>query len=946
MNEKKLYLLDAFALIYRGYFALNANSKFTPINSKGFDTSAILGFTNTLMEVLQKQKPTHIAVVFDTAAPTQRHEEFTDYKANREEMPDVIRDSIPWIKEIVKAFKIPVIESDGFEADDVIGTLAKKAEQKGFKTFMMTPDKDFGQLVSENIFIYKPGRFGNEAEVLGIKEVCEKFEVENPSQVIDILGLWGDAVDNIPGIPGVGEKTAKQLIKQFGSVENMLQNTTELKGKLKEKVESHREQAILSKKLATIITDAPVELKEEELILEEPDKEKILELFSELEFRTLAKRILGKEIGSATMTPVAVTASKSSGQADLFQSGNENNLSQSIQDENDNEVMIQDFKTIENTGHSYYVLKTENEIRELTEKIKSKKEFCFDTETTGLDPIMAEIVGMSFSFQKHEAFYIPFSENKEGVLQTLSWVKDIFEDESILKIGQNIKYDLAILKNYGIEIKGKLFDTMLAHYILEPDKKHGMDYLSETFLNYRPVSIETLIGKKNAAQGNMRDVPLEQIKDYAAEDADVTYQLKEIFAPDIEEQNFSKLFYEIETPLIHVLADMEREGVCIDKKMLNEYSVKLESEAGELEKAIYELSGTKFNIDSPKQLGQILFEVLKIDEKAKKTKTGQYATGEDILQKLSDKHPIIEKILEYREVKKLKSTYVDALPEMINPKTGRVHTNYMQAVAATGRLSSNNPNLQNIPIRTNRGKYIRKAFIPSDENHVLLSADYSQVELRIIAALAKDENMIHAFKNKLDIHTATAAKVFNVALEDVTKDMRSRAKAVNFGIIYGQTAFGLSQTLGIPQKEAKEIIDSYFAQYPSIREYITGSIQKAHQTGEVKTILGRKRSLPDIHSGNATVRGFAERNAINAPIQGSAADIIKIAMIQIHRALKVEKLNTKMILQVHDELVFDVPKNEVERVKTMVKNKMENALLLEVPLEVEMNTGTNWLEAH
>lgn len=942
MNEKKLYLLDAFALIYRGYFALNANSKFTPVNSKGFDTSAILGFTNTLMEVLQKQKPTHIAVVFDTAAPTQRHEEFSDYKANREEMPDVIRDSIPWIKEIIKAFKIPVIESDGFEADDVIGTLAKKAEQKGFKTFMMTPDKDFGQLVSENIFIYKPGRFGNEAEVLGIKEVCEKFEVENPSQVIDILGLWGDAVDNIPGIPGVGEKTAKQLIKQFGSVENILQNTSELKGKLKEKVESHREQALLSKKLATIIIDAPVELKEDELILEEPDKEKILELFSELEFRTLAKRILGKEIGSANMTPVAVTAAKSTGQADLFQS--ESDPSVQLQDES--ETMVQDFQTIENTNHTYVVLQTENEIRELTEKIKNKKEFCFDTETTGLDSITAEIVGMSLCIQKHEAYYIPFSENKQEILKTLSWVKDIFEDPSILKIGQNIKYDLAILKNYGIEIKGKLFDTMLAHYILEPDKKHGMDYLSETFLNYRPVSIETLIGKKNAAQGNMRDVPLEQIKEYAAEDADVTFQLKEIFAPDIENQNFSKLFFEIETPLIPVLADMEREGVCIDKKMLNEYSVKLEGEAKELENAIYELSGTKFNIDSPKQMGQILFDVLKIDEKAKKTKTGQYATGEGVLQKLADKHPIIEKILEYREVRKLKSTYVDALPEMINEKTGRVHTSYMQAVAATGRLSSNNPNLQNIPIRTERGKYIRKAFIPSDENHVLLSADYSQVELRIIAALAKDENMIHAFKNKLDIHTATAAKVFNVSPEEVTKDMRSRAKAVNFGIIYGQTAFGLSQTLGIPQKEAKEIIDSYFAQYPAIREYITGSIQKAHQTGEVKTILGRRRLLPDIHSGNATVRGFAERNAINAPIQGSAADIIKIAMIQIHQTLKEEKLNTKMILQVHDELVFDVPKNEVERIKELVKIKMENAVELEVPLEVEMNTGTNWLEAH
>lgn len=936
---KKLFLLDAFALIYRGYFALNANGKFNPINSKGMDTSAILGFTNTLMEVLQKQKPTHIAVVFDTAAPTQRHEDFTDYKANREEMPDAIRIAIPYIKDIIKAFRIPVIESDGFEADDVIGTLAKKAEKNGFVTYMMTPDKDFGQLVSENIFIYKPGRFGNEAEVMGVKEVCEKFEVENPLQVIDILGLWGDAVDNIPGIPGVGEKTAKQMIKQFGSIENMLQNTSELKGKMKEKVESHVDQALMSKKLATIIIDAPVEFKEDELILEEPDKDKVLELFSELEFRTLAKRVLGKEIGSAAMTPAAAASINKSGQVNIFGQGEPETSAQE-------EIVFEDFKTIETTPHHYILLQEENEIFSLIHKIKEKKEFCFDTETTGLDSLTAEIVGLSLSIQSHEAYYLPFSENKEEVIRKLSPFKEIFEDDSIMKIGQNIKYDYSILKNYGIELKGKLFDTMLAHYLIEPDKKHGMDFLSESYLNYRPVSIEDLIGKKGAAQGNMREVPLEQIKDYAAEDADVTYQLKDIFAPQIEQENFSSLFFEIETPLIPVLSEMERQGVKIDKEMLNEYSSKLENEAKELEKEIFKLATTEFNIDSPKQMGQVLFEVLKIDEKAKKTKTGQYATGEDVLSKLADKHEIIPKILEYREVKKLKSTYVDALPEMINPSTGKVHTNYMQAVAATGRLSSNNPNLQNIPIRSERGKYIRKAFIPSDENHVLLSADYSQVELRIIAALAKDENMIQAFRDKLDIHTATAAKVFNVAITEVTKDMRSRAKAVNFGIIYGQTAFGLSQTLAIPQKEAKEIIDSYFAQYPAIREYITGNIQKAHQDGFVKTIMGRRRQLPDIHSGNATVRGFAERNAINAPIQGSAADIIKMAMIDIHHALRKDGFQSKMILQVHDELVFDVPKNEVERLKLLVKEKMEKAIELAVPLEVEMNTGMNWLEAH
>jgi DNA polymerase-1 len=936
---KKLFLLDAFALIYRGYFALNANGKFNPINSKGVDTSAILGFTNTLMEVLQKQKPTHIAVVFDMAGPTQRHEDFTEYKANREEMPDAIKISIPYIKDIIKAFKIPVLESEGYEADDVIGTLAKKAEQQGFVTYMMTPDKDFGQLVSENIFIYKPGRFGNEAEVLGVKEVCEKFEVENPSQVIDILGLWGDAVDNIPGIPGVGEKTAKQLIKQFGSMENMLQNTSELKGKLKEKVEANVEQALMSKKLATILLDAPVDFKEEDLILEEPDKDKVLEIFSELEFRTLAKRVLGKEIGSTAMTPAAVAAVNKNGQSDLFGQAEEETPAQE-------EMKFEDFKTIETVAHNYIVLNDEIEIRSLAEKIKTKKEFCFDTETTGLDSLIAEIVGMSISIKSHEAFYIPFSENKEEVIKKLSWVKDIFEDDSIMKIGQNIKYDYSILKNYGIELKGKLFDTMLAHYLIEPDKKHGMDFLAESFLNYRPVSIEDLIGKKGAAQGNMREVPLEQIKEYAAEDADVTYQLKEIFAPEIEKENFTSLFFEIETPLITVLSEMERQGVKIDKQMLNDYSAKLDGEAKELEKDIFRLATTEFNIDSPKQMGQILFEILKIDDKAKKTKTGQYATGEEILSKLVDKHEIIPKILEYREVKKLKSTYVDALPEMINPATGKVHTNYMQAIAATGRLSSNNPNLQNIPIRSERGKYIRKAFIPSDENHVLLSADYSQVELRIIAALANDENMIQAFQNKIDIHTATAAKVFNVEIAEVTKDMRSRAKAVNFGIIYGQTAFGLSQTLSIPQKEAKEIIDSYFAQYPAIKEYISGNIQKAHKDGFVKTIMGRRRQLPDIHSGNATVRGFAERNAINAPIQGSAADIIKMAMINIHKSLCEQNFKSKMILQVHDELVFDVPINEVESLKSLVKDKMENAIKLTVPLEVEMNTGANWLEAH
>lgn len=937
MNEKKLFLLDAFALIYRGYFALNASKNFNPVNSKGLDTSAILGFTNTLVEVLTKQKPTHIAVVFDTAAPTQRHVDFTEYKANRDEMPDAIRDALPYIKDIIRAFRIPVIESDGFEADDVIGTLAKKAEQKGFQTYMMTPDKDFGQLVSENIFMYKPGRFGNESEVLGVKEVCEKFEIENPLQVIDILGLMGDAVDNIPGIPGVGEKTAKTLIKQYGSIENMLAHTSELKGKLKEKVEANHDKAIMSKKLATIIVDAPVELSEDELVLEELDKEKVLSLFSELEFRTLAKRLLGQEINSASQ--------KTSGQQDMFTSATPSDQNNSTSKEKE-EVIVEEFKTIETVKHNYILINSPEEIKTLVEKIKTKKEFCFDTETTGLDPLTAELVGMSFSLEKHEAFYLPFSENKNEVEEKLNLLKDIFEDESIMKIGQNIKYDYAILKNHGLETNGKFWDTMLAHYILDPDKKHGMDFLSETYLNYRPVSITELIGKKGKNQGTMRDVAIEEIKEYAGEDADITLQLKEIFEKEIRKEKFEELFFNLETPLIKVLANMEMTGVKIDKAMLDEYSSKLEGEANQLEKDIFELSGTKFNIDSPKQLGQILFEVLKIDEKAKKTKTGQYATGEEILSKLVDKHPIINKIQEYREVKKLKSTYVDALPEMINSKTGRVHTNYMQAVAATGRLSSNNPNLQNIPIRTERGRYIRKAFIPTDENHVLLSADYSQVELRIIAALAKDENMIAAFKDGLDIHSATAAKVFGVKLEEVDREMRGKAKAVNFGIIYGQTAFGLSMTLSIPQKEAKEIIESYFAQYPAIKSYIENNIEKARKEGFVKTIMGRRRNLVDIHSSNATVRGFAERNAINAPIQGSAADIIKIAMINIHNELLISNLKAKMILQVHDELVFDVPKNEVEALKTLIKDKMENAVSLEVPLLVEMNSGNNWLEAH
>lgn len=928
-SNKKLFLLDAFALIYRGYFALAANSKFNPINSKGIDTSAVLGFTNTLVEVLTKQKPSHIAVVFDTAAPTLRHEEFTEYKAGRDEVPDAIIVGLPYIKEIIKAFRIPVIESDGFEADDIIGTLAKKAEAAGFETYMMTPDKDFGQLVSDKIFIYKPGRFGNEAEVMGIPEVCEKFGVDRPEQVIDILGLMGDKVDNIPGIPGVGPKTASNWIKEYGSLENVLANVENIKGKIKEKVEQNIEQAILSKRLATIIIDVPVEFNETDLQLEEPDKEKVQALFSELEFRTLARRVLGTEI---------YTAQKGE-QTDLFAEGQ----NKTPEAETEEELL---YKTIKDIEHHYQIADTVEKRKELIHQLTNVSELCFDTETADLDTLNASLVGLSFSVTPHQGWYVPLPENRSETESILEEFRPVFENENIMKIGQNIKFDYSVLYSYGIVVKGQLFDTMLAHYLVEADKKHGMDYLAETYLHYKPVSIEELIGKKGKNQGSMRDVEIDTIAEYAVEDADITLQLKHKLAPELIKNNSQKLFDEVENPLIPVLAHMEMEGIRLDVPFLTAYSKELENDLLELEKEIYSLATTTFNIDSPKQLGQILFELLRIDEKAKKTKTGQYATGEEILIKLVDKHPIVSKILEYRELRKLKSTYVDSLPEMVHPKTGRVHTSFMQAVAATGRLSSNNPNLQNIPIRTKRGREIRKAFIPRDEQHVLLSADYSQVELRVIAALSGDVNMIEAFKNNLDIHIATAARVFGVSHEEVTKEMRSSAKAVNFGIIYGQSAFGLSQNLNIPLKEAKEIIDNYFAQYPGIRSYMDKNIELAREKGYVETILGRKRSLPDIHSGNATVRGFAERNAINSPIQGSAADIIKLAMIKIHKEFKLKQFRSKMVLQVHDELVFDAHKDELEQIIPLIREKMENAIKLEVPLLVELDQGDNWLDAH
>lgn len=941
-NTKKLFLLDAFALIYRAYFAFGNNQRY---NSKGLNTSTMLGFTNTLIEILEKQKPSHIAVVFDAPVATNRSLEFANYKANRQEMPEDIRKALPYVKQIIEAFKIPILLKDGFEADDVIGTMAKQAEKDGYTTYMMTPDKDFGQLVSENIFIYKPAAFGKPAEVMGVKEVCEKFEVENPLQVIDILGLWGDAVDNIPGIPGIGEKTAKLLIKQYGSVENLIAHAHELKGKQQENVINFAEQGLLSKKLATIILDVPLEYSYEELLLEEPDEEKITELFAELEFRNLAKRVLGREIQIAPTTSIGSTPTN--GQMDLFGSSAAQAEETTIQPQttSDDLEVVEAGKNIENVPHTYSLIDTPQKRADLIHQLANQKSFCFDTETTGLNAFEAELVGMSFAYKHHEAFYIPFPENQEETTQILKKFVPLFENETIEKIGQNIKYDINVLNKYGIHVKGKLFDTMIAHFLLEPDMRHSMDFLAEAYLGYKPVSIETLIGKKGKGQLSMRDVPIEKLVEYAAEDADITLQLKTYLEPKLSKE-IKEVFEKVETPLISVLAAMEKEGIRLDVEALKIFSKELEILGTTLENDILQLAGTKFNIDSPKQLGDVLFEYLKIIEKPKKTKTGQYATGEDELQKLMGKHDIIPKILEYRSVRKLKSTYVDALPELVSAKTGRIHTSYMQTVASTGRLSSNNPNLQNIPIRTAMGREIRKAFIAKNDDFILLAADYSQIELRIIAALSGDTNMQQAFVNKEDIHAATAAKVFGVALADVDREMRSKAKAVNFGIIYGVSSFGLSQNLNISRGEAKEIIDAYFTQYPKVKQYMDNNIDFAKEHGYVETILHRRRYLKDINSANAIVRGHAERNAINAPIQGSAADVIKIAMINIFNEFEKQQFQSKMLLQVHDELVFDVYKPELETIKSIVKDKMENAVKLSVPLEVEMNSAKNWLEAH
>lgn len=934
--NKKLFLLDGMALMYRAHFALSKNPRFT---STGINTSAVMGFTNTLLDVLKKEKPTHIAVVFDTEAPTERHTSFEAYKAHRQAMPEDLAAAMPYVIKLITGFNIPVITSDGYEADDIIGTLAKKAEQKGYQVYCMTPDKDFAQLVSENIFIYKPSRMGNDMEILGVKEVLAKWEIENVLQVIDILGLWGDAVDNIPGIPGIGEKTAKALIKQYGSMENIIANSHELKGKQRENVENFAEQGLISKKLATILLDVPVELDEASLELCDPSRDLLEPLFTELEFRTLGRRVFGDEFSVTTARFQEGT------QTDLFgnQAGEAIQYTNTLEEEPAEKLPA---KTIENTEHDYQLVDTAEQRANLIKLLLAEKRISFDTETTGTDANMADLVGLSFSIKPGTGYYIPVSAVREEAQVIVDEFRVVLENEEIEKIGQNTKYDILVLKWYGVQVKGKLFDTMLAHYLIDPDTRHGMDVLSENYLGYSPISITKLIGAKGKNQGTMRDVPVIDVVDYAAEDADVTLQLAHIFEPKLKELNAAKLAEEIENPLVYVLADIEKEGVRIDIETLKAYSKELETEIIKFEQNVYDKAGVKFNLASPKQLGEVLFDKLQLDPKAKKTKTGQYQTGEDVLMALASKSDIVQDILDFRQLQKLKSTYVDALPLMVNPKTGRVHTSYNQAVAATGRLSSNNPNLQNIPIRTERGREVRKAFIARDENHILLSADYSQIELRIIAEISKEENMLDAFNRGIDIHTATAAKVYGVSIEEVDGTQRRNAKAVNFGIIYGQSAFGLSQNLGIPRKEAAEIIEQYFAQYPGIKRYMSDTMNFARENGFVETIMGRRRYLRDINSANQTVRGFAERNAINAPIQGSAADMIKIAMINIHKEMKAQNLQSTMTMQVHDELVFDVLRSEKEVMKAIIQDKMANAIKLTVPIVVEIGEGDNWLAAH
>ena len=942
-DQKRVFLVDAFALIFRGYYAFIKNPQ---INSKGLDTSAIMGFMNSLLDVIKRERPDHLAVCFDKGGSVDRVEMFKAYKANRDETPEAIKLAVPFIQEILTAMHIPIMVKAGFEADDVIGTLAKQAEKEGYKTFMVTPDKDFAQLVSENILMYKP-RFGGGYDIWGVPEVQEKFGVEDPLQVIDFLGMMGDSADNIPGLPGVGEKTAKKFLATYGTMENLLANTHELKGKMKEKVEGAKELGLLSKQLATIMLDVPVTFEAKDFELNQPDVEKVTEIFNELEFRNLLTNFL-KTFAKQTATnslennsdekPQTKKSIKTvEGQFDLFAAPGTGSVSE--------EETASGFKSISTTNHFYQNINSTFSRKLLIQKLMQQTSVCFDTETTGLKALEVELIGIAFSFEAGKGYYVSFPENQDETSKILEEFRPFFESK-IEKIGHNLKYDIKVLSNYKMPVKGNLFDTMIAHYLINPDMRHGMDILAETYLNYQPVSITELIGKKGKNQLSMRVVPLKDQTEYAVEDADITFQLKEHFTGELETGNVTKLFKDVELPLVSVLTAMEIEGINVNIEFLNELSISLTDDINRLEKNIYELAGEEFNIASPKQLGIVLFENMKLVDKPKKTKTGQYKTGEDILSFLAKDHKIIRDIQEYRQYKKLQSTYVDALPNEINPKTSRIHTQYMQAVAATGRLSSNNPNLQNIPIRTERGREVRKAFIPRNNDHVLLAADYSQIELRIIAALSEEETMMNAFKNGEDIHASTASKVFNVDIKDVTREQRSNAKTVNFGIIYGVSAFGLSNQTDLSRSEAKELIDTYYETYPKLKAYMSSQVDFAREHGYVETVLNRRRYLKDINSRNAMVRSGAERNAVNAPIQGSAADIIKIAMINIHNRLQKEKLKSKMLLQVHDELVFDVPKDELEIIKPIIKFEMENAFKMSVPLDVEVGVGYNWLEAH
>ena len=950
-NQKRLFLLDAFALIFRGYYAFIKNPR---INSKGMDTSAIMGFTNSLLDVIRREKPDHLAVAFDRGGSHARTEVFPEYKANRLETPEAIKIAVPYIHKILEAMHIPIIEMEGYEADDLIGTLSVQAEKSGYQTFMVTPDKDFAQLVTDNVFMYKPARMGNGIEIWDVEKVKEKFEVEDPKQVIDFLGMMGDSVDNIPGLPGVGEKTAKKFIKQYGNMETLLANTHELKGKLKEKIEANKELGILSKELATIMLDCPVTFHEEDFELNTPDFQKVTQIFQDLEFRRSMESLnsifnQNTQYNNIKGTDSKGTASKETASQEKTEAdsgfGQQLDIF-SVPSDDAAQENFSTYKTAENTDHFYQLVNTDFAQKLLLSKLLSQKSVCFDTETTSLNTLEAKLVGISFSYEKGKGYYVPVPENDLEAALILERFKPFFDHKQIEKIGQNLKYDIKVLKNYGIDVKGSLFDTMIAHYLINPDMRHNMNVLSETYLHYTPIPIEELIGKKGKNQGSMRDVNLSKQTEYAVEDADITWQLKQVFEKELEQNGLTSLFANIEIPLVQVLADMEMEGVKLDTKFLNSLSNDLVKDIDHLEKVIYEEADSDFNLASPKQLGVVLFEKLKLVEKPKKTKSGQYATGEEILSKLASKHEIVKNILEWRGLVKLKNTYVDSLPNEVSAVTERIHTTYSQTVAATGRLSSNNPNLQNIPIRTERGQQIRKSFVPRDSDFVLLAADYSQIELRLIAEMSGDEEMKSSFLRGEDIHKSTAAKVFNLPLEEVSREQRSYAKTVNFGIIYGVSAFGLSQQTDLSRTEAKELIETYYKTYPTLRSYISKQVDFARDHGYVETILGRRRYLKNINSRNAIVRSADERNAVNAPIQGSAADIIKIAMIKIHDLLKAGQYKSKMLLQVHDELVFDLHRDEIEVLKPLIISEMENAYKLSIPLIVDVGIGDNWLEAH